>query len=74
MFIECFKLLVSQKKNVCVRACVCACVRACVRACVCVRNYILPGFNMLLHKCYLMLRSIECFDFSVFSFKEFSLF
>ena len=51
IFIECFKLLVSQKNNVCV--CVCVCVRACVRACVRVRNYILPGFNMLLHKCYL---------------------
>ena len=59
----CFKLLVSQKNKVCV--CVCVCVRACVRACacvraggracvrVCVRNYILPGFNTLLHKCCL---------------------
>ena len=40
IFIECFKLLVSPKKNVCVcvRACMGACVRACVR--VCVRVYI----------------------------------
>ena len=44
----------------CVHACVlAACVRACVRAClcacvrVCVKNYILPGFNILLHKCCL---------------------
>ena len=39
-FIECFKLLVSQKKNVCACVCVCVqvggCVRACVRVCVCV--------------------------------------
>ena len=48
-----FSVLVSQKNNVCVSVCVCVCVcvcvRACVRACVCVRNYILPGFNILLH-------------------------
>ena len=44
---------------VCVRACVLACVRACMlaclHACVCVRNYILPGFNILLHKCCLFI-------------------
>ena len=49
-FIECFKLLVSQKNNVCVCVCVCVCiqvggcvhtcVRACMRACVCVCVYI----------------------------------
>ena len=47
-FVECFKLLVSQKKNVCVCVCVCrwvgacmrACRRACVRACVCVCVYV----------------------------------
>ena len=40
LFIDCFKLLVSQKNNVCVCVCVCVqaggCVHACVRACVCV--------------------------------------
>ena len=39
-FIEYFKLLVSQKKNVCVCRWVGACMRACVRACVCVCVYV----------------------------------
>ena len=57
-FFECFQLLVSQNNNVCVCVCVYVCVCVCgggVRACVrvCVRNYILPGFNILLHKCCL---------------------
>ena len=42
IFIKCFMLSVSQKKQVCVCACVCVCVRACVRACMraraCVRE------------------------------------
>ena len=59
-FIECFKLLVSQKKNVCVCVCVqvggCvhACVQACVRACVCVCVYVCKCV------CTLLLLSIPC--------------
>ena len=47
-FIEYFKLLVSQKKNVCVRMCawVRACMRACVHSCVCV--YIIVKYSLYL--------------------------
>ena len=53
-FIECFKLLVSQKNNVCVCVCVCMWVGAWVRECVCVCV------------CTLLLLSIPCI-WAVFS-------
>ena len=53
IFIDCFKLLVSQKNNVCVYmcVCVCVCVHACVHACVCVRACLYACVCVYIHCC-----------------------
>ena len=54
IFIECFKLLVSQNNSVCV--CVCACVRACV--CVCVCTLLLLNILAFVFECVFVFSSV----------------
>ena len=60
-FVECFKLLVSQKKNVCV--CVGRWVGACMHACVCVYIVIVQYFlvfERFLAPCFIELLIFYC--------------
>ena len=47
IFIDCFKLVVSQKNNVCVCVCMRACMHVCVCACVCVHTLLLLSILLL---------------------------